>query len=114
MSRADHHEAASEAAGRPIEADEPQESGTSLAAVLAGLMALLTRLGAALDRLSDRQPEPLAFRKRDAARMCGMAPRTLERLASAGRFPKPDAYAGKCPLWVRSTLEAWVARGGAQ
>lgn len=58
--------------------------------------------------------EPLAYRKADAARLLGISARTLERLASAGRFPRPDAHAGKCPLWTRSTLEAWIARGGSR
>ena len=58
--------------------------------------------------------EPLAFRKGDAAKLLGISVRTVERLASAGRFPRPDAHAGKCPLWTRSTLESWIARGGSR
>jgi predicted DNA-binding transcriptional regulator AlpA len=58
--------------------------------------------------------EPLAFRKRTAADLVGISVRTLERLASAGKFPRPDAHAGKCPLWTRSTLEAWISRGGSK
>jgi predicted DNA-binding transcriptional regulator AlpA len=59
-------------------------------------------------------PEPLAYRKRIAARLLGISERTIERLLSAGQFPKPDAHAGRCPLWTRSTLERWVAEGGGQ
>jgi hypothetical protein len=75
MSRADHREAASEAAGRPL--------------------------------------EPLAFRKATAAALLGISVRTWERLLSAGKAPRPDAYAGKCPLWTKASLQAWIARGGA-
>jgi hypothetical protein len=38
----------------------------------------------------------------------------LERLASAGKFPRPDAHAGRCPLWTRATLERWVNEGGSK
>jgi hypothetical protein len=58
--------------------------------------------------------DPLAFRKRTAARLLDISERTLERLAAAGKFPKPDAHAGKCPLWTRATLEAWVRQGGGR
>jgi predicted DNA-binding transcriptional regulator AlpA len=58
--------------------------------------------------------EPLAYRKSAAARLLGISTRTLERLGSAGRFPRPDAHAGRCPLWTRATLEAWLARGGSR
>jgi predicted DNA-binding transcriptional regulator AlpA len=56
----------------------------------------------------------LAHRKQESARLCGISPRLLERLLSAGKFPRPDAYAGRCPLWTRATLESWVAGGGGQ
>lgn len=82
------------------------------ARALGELAAILPRLAAALDRRN--QPEPLAYRKADAARMCGMSVRLWERLLAAGKAPRPDAHAGKCPLWTRSTLEAWIARGGSR
>jgi predicted DNA-binding transcriptional regulator AlpA len=61
-----------------------------------------------------RPLEPLAFRKATAAELLGISVRTLERLTSAGKFPRPDAHAGRCPLWTRSSLETWIARGGAK
>jgi predicted DNA-binding transcriptional regulator AlpA len=61
-----------------------------------------------------RTLEPLAFRKKMSADLIGISVRTLERLASAGKFPRPDAYAGKCPLWTRSTLETWIEGGGSR
>ncbi len=63
---------------------------------------------------ASRPLEPLAYRKATAAESLGISVRTLERLASAGKFPRPDAHAGRCPLWKRSTLEAWIARGGSK
>jgi hypothetical protein len=88
-------------------------SGTiTLAEVLAKLADTLPRLQAALDRPA--RPEPLAYRKADAASMCGMSVRLWERLLAAGKGPKPDAFAGRCPLWKRSTLEAWISRGGSR
>jgi hypothetical protein len=76
MSRTNHQETASEAAGRPL--------------------------------------EPIAFRKATAAALVGISVRTWDRLLAAGKAPRPDAYAGRCPLWKRSTLETWIARGGAR
>jgi hypothetical protein len=66
----------------------------------------------------ERQPRPLdppiAYRKHTAAKLCGISQRLLERLLAADKFPRPDAYAGRCPLWSRRTLEAWVATGGSR
>jgi predicted DNA-binding transcriptional regulator AlpA len=56
--------------------------------------------------------EPLTYRKRSAAIMIGISERTIERLISAGKFPRADAYAGKCPLWTRESLVQWIAKGG--
>jgi hypothetical protein len=78
------------------------------------LIAVLVRLADALDRQADPRPEALVFRKPDAARMCGMSVRLWERLLSAGKAPKPDAFCGKCPVWKKSTLQAWIDRGGAR
>ena len=55
-----------------------------------------------------------AFRKSTAARLLDISERTIERLSSAGKFPRPDAYAGRCPLWTRPTLERWVRDGGGR
>jgi hypothetical protein len=85
-----------------------------LSEVLEKLAATLPGLQAALKRQSNRGPEPLAYRKATAAAMCGISTRLWERLLSAGKAPRPDAYAGRCPLWTRSTLEAWIARGGSK
>ena len=62
----------------------------------------------------DRVLEPLAYRKRSAATMIGISVRTLERLLAAGKFPRPDAHAGKCPLWTRESLGRWIAEGGGR
>jgi hypothetical protein len=105
---------APEAAARPPEAAELPPGIVTLAEALARLVDILPGLKAALERQADPRPEPLAYRKPDAAKMCGMSIRLWERLLSAGKAPKPDAHAGKCPLWTKSTLEAWIARGGSQ
>ena len=107
MTRPARQEPPSEAVGRPPEA-------AGLPETLSALAVILPRLADALDRQADRGPEPLAYRKVDAAGMCGMSTRLWERLLSAGKAPRPDAYAGKCPLWTRATLEAWIARGGSK
>jgi hypothetical protein len=103
-----------EAAGRPPEATELPPGIVTLGEALARLVDILPGLKAALDRQADPRPEPLAYRKSAAAAMCGMSVRLWERLLSAGRAPKPDAHAGKCPLWTKSTLEEWISRGGSK
>ena len=95
----------------PTLTDQPE--APELADTLAKLTAILPGLKAAIESKPRGEP-PLAYRKAAAARMCGMSQRTLERLLSAGKFPRPDAYAGKCPLWTRATLERWLADGGGR
>jgi hypothetical protein len=97
----------------PAAANLP-EGVRTLAEILEKLADTLPGLKAALDRQADCRPEPLVYRKADAAAMCGMSTRLWERLLSAGKAPRPDAYAGKCPLWKKSTLEAWISRGGSK
>jgi predicted DNA-binding transcriptional regulator AlpA len=58
--------------------------------------------------------ERLALRIDGVAASLGVSKRTIQRLLSAGKFPRPDAYAGKCPLWTRATLERWLAEGGGR
>src|SRR5262249_34074790 len=99
----------------PPDPAPPSPGVRPLAAILEDLARTLSGLKAALDRQPDPRPEPLAYRKADAARMCGMSIRLWERLLSAGKAPKPDAFAGKrIPLWTRATLQAWISRGGSK
>jgi hypothetical protein len=83
---------------------------------LAGTLAALktTLESDAPKRQAPPSEPPLAYRKAESARLIGISPRLLERLLSAGKFPKPDAYAGRCPLWTRATLSAWIGEGGGQ
>jgi predicted DNA-binding transcriptional regulator AlpA len=99
------------------DADDRPTDVVRLTDALAELTAMLPGLKAALERQPETKPRgepPLAYRKAAAARMCGMSQRTLERLLSGGRFPRPNAYAGKCPLWTRATLERWLGEGGGR
>ena len=57
-------------------------------------------------------PERLALRLDEVAVALGMSRRTIERLRSAGRFPKPDRKVGKVPLWSPATIRRWVEQGG--
>jgi hypothetical protein len=38
--------------------------------------------------------------------------RWLERERSAGRVPKPDFQAGRCPRWKPETIRRWIGEGG--
>jgi hypothetical protein len=101
------------------EEPEPQVFGlppgvVTLQESLAELARVLPRLKAALDHAARPAEPAVAYRKKQSARLLGICPRLLERLLAAGKFPEPDAYAGRCPLWTRRTLEAWVATGGSR
>jgi hypothetical protein len=85
-----------------------------MAEVLAKLSAEVRRLRAALEDRAHRGPEPLGYRKVRAAQMVGVSTRLWERLVSSGKAPRPDARAGKCPLWTRATLARWLAEGGSR
>jgi hypothetical protein len=96
------------------EAAELPEGVVTLADALRELAATLPVLRDVLKRQAPPAVPPLAYRKGEAARMVGISPRLVERLLAAGKFPRPDAHAGRCPLWTRSTLERWVAEGGGR
>jgi hypothetical protein len=97
----------------PFDANLPA-SVVTIGQALHELAGILLGLRTALERYATLAEPPVAYRKEDAARLCGISPRLLERLASAGKFPRPDAYAGRCPLFTRATLERWIAEGGGQ
>ena len=50
----------------------------------------------------------MALRLDEVAATLGMSRRTVERLRSGGRFPKPDVKAGRMPLWKPETIKAWI------
>jgi predicted DNA-binding transcriptional regulator AlpA len=56
--------------------------------------------------------EALLWRFNKVVDSTGMSRRTIERLRSAGRFPKPDLKIGKAPLWKPETIRRWIDEGG--
>jgi hypothetical protein len=110
--------------GRRVAARDPDLPEPFAANLPPGVVAI----GQALHELAETLPalraiielharpaeSPVAYRKEQAARLLGVSPRLIERLLAAGRFPRPDAYAGRCPLWTRATLEGWIRQGGGQ
>jgi hypothetical protein len=90
------------------------EGMTTLAAALAELVRLLPGLKAALERTAGPAVAPLAYRKREAAAMLGISPRLFERLIASRRGPRPTAYAGRCPLFTKQSLERWISEGGSK
>jgi hypothetical protein len=95
----------STAAPAEIVARELTRTLQELVALMPGLRQAIEAwsqptLRQAIEARSQPQLEPIAYRKRDAAKLCSISPRLLERLLSAGKFPKPDAHAGRCPLWT--------------
>lgn len=59
-------------------------------------------------RLTD--VERLAYRAAEVAAMLGVSRRLLDRESSAGRFPRPDLYLGRVPLWKRDTIDRFLGR----
>jgi predicted DNA-binding transcriptional regulator AlpA len=55
--------------------------------------------------------EPLLVNKGDAARLCGgISQRSIDRLVSCGKFPRPVKIGGRC-LWDRAKLGEWIRTG---
>jgi hypothetical protein len=55
--------------------------------------------------------EPL-LRKRDIGAILRVDIRTLERMLSSGRMPKPDMYLRRAPRWKPETIRQWIDQGG--
>jgi hypothetical protein len=79
---------------------------TTLADILRELVIILTGLKAVIDRKTP--VERLAFRTDEVASSLGISRRAFERERSAGRFPAPDLYIGKVPLWRPETVRDWL------
>lgn len=50
----------------------------------------------------------LAWGMAGVCKACGISRSTLERLRSAGKFPRPDRTVGRKPLWRVETVRAWL------
>jgi predicted DNA-binding transcriptional regulator AlpA len=50
----------------------------------------------------------IAWRMADLTALTGLSRRMIERERSAGRFPAPDRFVGRCPLWRPETVDAWL------
>ena len=49
----------------------------------------------------------------DLARLLACDRRTIERMRSAGRLPRPDLVIGtRSPRWLPMTIRRWVESGG--
>lgn len=55
--------------------------------------------------------DPIAVGTRDLPRLTSLSMRTIDRLRSSGRFPKPDKRVGRRSLWLVSTIRAWLGEG---
>jgi excisionase family DNA binding protein len=53
-------------------------------------------------------PALVTFSARSVARMLGVTPRTVRRLARDGRFPRP-LRVGRQFRWPQDRIEAWLA-----
>ena len=55
------------------------------------------------------QEPALLLSVKQVSALIGIAPRTLWRLASSGRFPRPDVKVGaRIVKWRRTTVERWI------
>jgi hypothetical protein len=63
------------------------------------------------DRLAAAGIEP-ALTIDDWGRVLSCSRRGVERMRAAGKLPRSDFHAGRCPRWHAATVRAWLARGG--
>lgn len=47
----------------------------------------------------------------DLARVLNVSRRSVERLRSSGKLPRPDLHAGKLPRWRPETIRRWINGG---
>lgn len=55
--------------------------------------------------------EPLVT-KSDLERILQIDSRTIDRMRSTGKLPKPDLFLSRMPRWKASTVRAWIEAGG--
>jgi hypothetical protein len=55
--------------------------------------------------------EPL-LTKADLGQILRVNTRTVERMVSAGKLPKPDLYLSRMPRWRPSTIRDFIESGG--
>jgi len=48
----------------------------------------------------------------DLAELLSCSRRTVERMRSSGKVPRPDMHVGRCPRWKPATIRAWIEKGG--
>lgn len=54
--------------------------------------------------------ESLSLRAADLARLLGISCRHVAALEASGRLPKAVRL-GRCKIWIRKEIEAWLAAG---
>jgi predicted DNA-binding transcriptional regulator AlpA len=55
--------------------------------------------------------EPL-LTKGDLEDILRIDKRTIDRMRSAGKLPKPDLFICRLPRWKSSTIQSWIDGGG--
>lgn len=45
----------------------------------------------------------------DVADLLSIGRRTVERMRSAGKLPRPDLHVGRLPRWQTATIRGWLA-----
>jgi predicted DNA-binding transcriptional regulator AlpA len=55
--------------------------------------------------------EPLVT-KADLEQILQIDSRTIDRMRSSGKLPKPDLFLSRMPRWKASTVRDWIEGGG--
>jgi predicted DNA-binding transcriptional regulator AlpA len=50
--------------------------------------------------------------KGDLERILQIDSRTIDRMRSSGKLPKPDLFLSRMPRWKAETIRAWIEGGG--
>lgn len=58
------------------------------------------------------EPEPMEpnYRAAEVASFLTVSRRTLDRWVAQGRFPAPDYWVNRFPVWRRSSIIGWLSR----
>jgi hypothetical protein len=88
-----------------------------LAHLVAELTATIARLTEAIELPKSAPPAAqldgrLAIRIDEVAKAIGVSRRVIERERSAGRFPTPDMFIGRMPMYRPETIRGWIDSGG--
>lgn len=62
--------------------------------------------------MAHQKNAPLIIRRADLKKTVGLSPSTIDRLESAGKFPRRRRYGMAITGWLYSEIENWIETAG--